>query len=225
MLKSFRSYLRRLSNGFVLALCIALTITLIAVSLSAKSPFIRSSNLETEQIDEGSEYWAIFGHRLKITDTLLVAFTCALWFVTYRLVKTSKDAAERQLRAHVSGGRWRARIERESAGANPIHPLAYATSLSGGRFKIIEPVELFDIHINNHGQTPARLHHFSFGFFDAAGPVPENPPYGERLPHSDAIGAPENQSKLVQSVPYPAGRWARAAICGRFYWTDVMDRE
>ena len=72
MLKSFRSYQRRPSNGFVLALCIALTITLIAVSLSAKSPFTRSTNLETEQIDEGSEYWAIFGHRLKITDTLLV---------------------------------------------------------------------------------------------------------------------------------------------------------
>jgi hypothetical protein len=26
-------------------------------------------------------------------------------------------------------------------------------------------------------------------------------------------------------VDYPAMRWVRMAICGRFYWTDVLDRE
>jgi hypothetical protein len=58
---------------------------------------------------EGTEFWAPFyGYRLKITDTLVAAFTAllfvatfALWWSTRRLVKGADKNAERQLRAYV----------------------------------------------------------------------------------------------------------------------------
>src|SRR5271154_2529187 len=97
--------------------------------------------------------------------------------------------------------------------------------IANGRWRVIEPIGFFDIHINNHGQTPARLHHLQWGFFDASGAVPDDPPYEDRVPQVDAIGSPQNQSKFVRRVEYPAGRWARVVICGRFYWADVLGRE
>jgi hypothetical protein len=59
--------------------------------------------------EQGTEFWAPFyGYRLKVTDTLLVAFTfllfnatIALWWSTRRLVRGAEKTAERQLRAYV----------------------------------------------------------------------------------------------------------------------------
>jgi hypothetical protein len=88
MLKIF---LRRPTNAFLIALCIAPAIALASVSLSPNSPFNQRSDISAEQSakrstqserspqsDEASEYWTIFGHHLKITDTLLVLFTFTL---------------------------------------------------------------------------------------------------------------------------------------------------
>jgi hypothetical protein len=58
---------------------------------------------------QGSEFWpALYGYRLKVTDTLLVAFTfllfwatLALWLSTRRLVSGAEITAKRQLRAYV----------------------------------------------------------------------------------------------------------------------------
>jgi hypothetical protein len=158
-------------------------------------------------------------------EAILAFITFLLCLATVDLVETSKDAAQRQLRAYVSGGGWRARNERETPIGVPVHPNAHVIPTASGRWTVIEPIDFFDIHINNHGQTPARLHHIRFGFFDATAPVPDEPPYGDRIVQVDAIGSPRNQSKFVRRVEYPATRWARMAICGRFYWTDVLDRE
>jgi hypothetical protein len=162
---------------------------------------------------------------IKLGEALLAFITILLWLATRDLVATSKDTGQRQLRAYVSGGGWRACNQWESAVANPINPDAFASPLPNGRFLITAPIGFFDIHINNHGQTPARLHHIRWGFFDAAGTVPNDPPYGDLVVQNDAIGSPRNQSKFVRRVEYPSGRWARVAICGRFYWSDVLDRE
>jgi hypothetical protein len=58
--------------------------------------------------DKASEYWAIVGHRLKITDTLLAAFTFALCLIGWwqgrqlkRTVAHMEGANETQLRAYV----------------------------------------------------------------------------------------------------------------------------
>jgi hypothetical protein len=58
--------------------------------------------------NEASEYWVIFGRRLKITDTTLVAVTflifiatCFLWWATRRLVREAQETSRRQLRAYI----------------------------------------------------------------------------------------------------------------------------
>jgi hypothetical protein len=182
-----------------------------------------SSAIHTDNGSNQSSEITFIG--IKLGEALLAFITVLLWLATRDLVATSKDTAQRQLRAYVSGGGWRARDQWESAVENPINPDAFATPLPNGRFLITAPIGFFDIHINNHGQTPARLHHIQWGFFDAAGPVPDDPPYQPLVVQNDAIGSPRNQSKFVRRVEYPAGRWARVAICGRFYWADVLDRE
>ena len=92
MLKSF---LRRPSNAFLIAVCIVLAIALVSV---LSLPFKQLSEINTE----ASEYWTIFGHHLKITDTLLVLFTFTLWWATRDLVKGAEATAERELRAYIS---------------------------------------------------------------------------------------------------------------------------
>jgi hypothetical protein len=184
------------------------------------------SNPHTENGSNDRAEWN-FPFGLRPGEVMLVLFTVLLWLSTADIADTAKDTAQRQLRAYVSGGGWRARVEREGPIGVRHHPLAHVieTETVPVRWRIIEPLDSFDIHINNHGQTPARLHHIRFGFFDAAAPIPDIPPYGDLIVQVDAIGSPRNQSKFVRRVDYPAARWPRMAICGRFYWTDVLDRE
>jgi hypothetical protein len=77
----------------------AVVLTAIAIDFACAQP----------QEIHASEFWTIFGRDLKITDTLLVAFTAllflataALWWSTRRLVRGAQRSAERQLRAYVA---------------------------------------------------------------------------------------------------------------------------
>jgi hypothetical protein len=62
-----------------------------------------------ESSDQGTEFWPpLYGYRLKVTDTLLVAFTfllfcatIALWWSTRKLWKSGELHSERELRAYV----------------------------------------------------------------------------------------------------------------------------
>jgi hypothetical protein len=195
----------------------------IRIEATQKANINKQQSAESARPDVSSTERTFIG--IKPGEALLALFSVLLWLATRDLVATSKDAAQRQLRAYVSGGGWRTRSERDAPAGVQVHPLAYVIETTPGRWRVLEPLDSFDIHINNHGQTPARLHHIRFGFFDAAGPVPDDPPYGDRVVQVDAIGSPRNQSKFVRRVEYPAGHWPRVAICGRFYWSDVLDRE
>jgi len=93
-----------------------------------------------ENARDGTEFWPpLFGYRLKITDTLLVAFTALLFAATVFLYRATRDlvqgaeiTAERQLRAYVS------------AAPNIIFPFDAKTTVEMG------------FRVENHGQTPAR---------------------------------------------------------------------
>jgi hypothetical protein len=115
-------------------------------------------------------------------------------------------------RAYVSGGGCRY-VE------VTVQPGVY-----GGVAERRTPTNSFEVHINNHGKTPARVHHFRFCFCDAAAPLPQDPPYGGPMILRDAIG-PGVQGRRVKMVEIPQGQFARIAICGRFYWRDIWDRE
>lgn len=89
--------------------------------------------------EETTEFWSIFGHKFKITDSLLALFTfflfCAttgLWWATRRLVIAADQTAKRQLRAYVTHEikGWR--------GVNDGRPMATQIALLA------------------YGQTPAR---------------------------------------------------------------------
>jgi hypothetical protein len=128
MLRQFR---RAPTNGFILAVCIALAIALISVLLSpphsGERPGIdlkqnTEKSIETNQQsnhtpsaiekssktdsahrgEEITEFWTVFGRRLKITDTLLVLFTFTLWLATRDLVIGADETAQRQLRAYLT---------------------------------------------------------------------------------------------------------------------------
>lgn len=68
-----------------------------------------SSEDTKDRSNEASEYWTVFGHILKITDSLLVVFTALLfaatiflYWATKSLVIGAEETAKRQLRAHVA---------------------------------------------------------------------------------------------------------------------------
>jgi hypothetical protein len=88
--------------------------------------------------DEASEFWTIFGRRLKITDTFLVVFTFLvfgatglLWWTTRDLVRGAEDTAERQLRAYV------------------LPEKALLVNIN-------DPTPHYIFHAKNYGQTPPR---------------------------------------------------------------------
>jgi hypothetical protein len=117
--------------------------------------------------EEGTEFWPAFlGYRLKITDTLVAAFTAllffatvALWVSTRNLVRGAEKTAERQLRAYV-----------------------FATAARVRHFAINEPVEI-EVLIRNTGQTPA------YGVYHCMSIAMSNPPL--RLDELDFSDAPK----------------------------------
>jgi hypothetical protein len=103
-------------------------------------------NLHSPQVvEEPSEFWAVLGYRLKVTDSLLVLFTallfaatCLLWKATKGLVIGADKTSKRQLRAYVflNGTRytshvdipsgtifWRIRVAWKNGGVTPTRLL------------------------------------------------------------------------------------------------------
>jgi hypothetical protein len=92
---------------------------------------------------EGTEFWpAIYGYRLKVTDTLLVAFTLLLalatgllWRATNKLVEGAEKTAERQLRAYIHieksiltfvDDKWKLLTRIRNFGQTPAHDVRWA---------------------------------------------------------------------------------------------------
>jgi hypothetical protein len=123
----------------------------------------------------------------------------------------------------VSGGGCKQVIQRVSrSAAVNTQPNASIFQQPDGTFIIVEATGDFELHINNHGKTPARLHHAQVGFCDAASP-PAIPPDEIIFPQFDNIG-PGTQSRLLRLIPIPQGRFTRTAVFGRFYWDDIWGR-
>jgi hypothetical protein len=127
-------------------------------------------------------------------------------------------------RAYVSGGGCR-QIERRLSVDHDEElydrSVGIIETADGSRILLV-PTGKFELHINNHGKTPARLHHVAIRFCDAAA-LPLEPVYGAPFPKSDAI-APGAQSRLIGTVDIPEGGPDRVAICGRYYWDDIWGR-
>ncbi|SHN86907.1 hypothetical protein [Bradyrhizobium erythrophlei] len=94
--------------------------------------------------EDGTEFWpALFGYKLKITDTVIAAFTALLFWATYllwratqRLVIGADQTSENQLRAYVSmRGKFvyafdekrycRVRYDIENLGQTPAHNVCH----------------------------------------------------------------------------------------------------
>jgi hypothetical protein len=78
--------------------------------------------------DEGTEFWAAFlGYRLKVTDTLIAAFTAllflatvALWLATRNLVRGAERTSEQQLRAYVYTETTPLRLDQANLGVETL---------------------------------------------------------------------------------------------------------
>jgi hypothetical protein len=139
-------------------------------------------------------------------------------------LKRSADATERSLfeleRAYISGGGVRQVAQRIAQNVDVgIQGNESVLPQSDGRFIIVMPIPIFEIHINNYGKTPARLSHVRFGFCDAADP-PSTPKYEDYRTVTDFIG-PGTMGRFLTTVPIPEGRFTRIAIFARFYWQDI----
>jgi hypothetical protein len=75
----------------------------------AEPPEEKFHNTNEQGGEQGTEFWPpLWGYRVKVTDSLLVAFTFLLfvatwllWRATRNLVRGADQTAERQLRAYV----------------------------------------------------------------------------------------------------------------------------
>jgi hypothetical protein len=163
--------------------------------------------------------------------TIIAAFITAL--ATLKIAKFTKTlylVSRDQLnhsheinRAYVSGGGARLIVSRTSN--KPIAaPNSVIAQRPDGLYDILEPInDFFELHANNHGQTPARLHHVRVGFCDASLPLPTVPRYEDPIPCRDDLG-PATQSRFLRQIRL-SEKWDRTAICGRFYWSDIWNRE
>ncbi len=130
----------------VLAAILLAAIPFVAVnslSQDAQPPGQQAESRGQAGDEQGSEFWPpIYGYRLKITDTLLVAVTfllfvatLALWWSTRSLVKGAELTSERQLRAYLvvnvkdfvwprsQGGPLTITLEIKNTGQTPAHDL------------------------------------------------------------------------------------------------------
>jgi hypothetical protein len=115
----------------------------------------------TQANPDGNEHWpAVFGYRLKVTDTLVALFTGLLFVATmflYRatkgLVAGAENTAQRQLRAYVyiektnfkiTGSTWKITFRIRNFGQTPAHNVtlrsaACAVDWNGGNPEIPVP--------------------------------------------------------------------------------------
>jgi hypothetical protein len=163
-----------------------------------------------------------------ISPAVTAAATFAIAWLTRRLWQISQSELKRSQeieRAYVSGGGWR-HLSQTVQGRGLIPPDvpsdANVQVQPNGDYLVLQPTTEFELHVNNHGKTPAFLHHVRVGFCDATA-VPGEPPYGEHFALNDAIG-PGDQSRRLGTVPIES-KGPRTAICGRYYWRDVWGRE
>jgi hypothetical protein len=159
--------------------------------------------------------------------TLTAIATGAVAYFTWTIKRINVSQLERSQeveRAYVSGGGARNLRQRTVRDEDEIPINASVLPQPDGTFIIFETTRFFQLHINNHGKTPGRLHHARVGYCDAAAP-PDDPPYGPMFPQFDNIG-PGTQSRFLRLIEMPPPeRFARTAICGRFYWADIWGRE
>ncbi len=175
-------------NAFLAALAVALAIAVAGLvhalvqcpPYCASAAAATSAGAETAESDsgcgkcrtqtqqgeaEGNEFWPAFlGYRLKITDTLLAAFTALLWWATRGLVKGADKTAERQLRASIYVEKttltfvdddWKLIIRIRNFGQTPAHNVEWASKAAvvdwnGGNPKIPLPNE-------NDTETPGSM--------------------------------------------------------------------
>jgi hypothetical protein len=107
--------------------------------------------------DQGTEFWAVFGHRLKITDTVISLFTAflalatfCLWLATRNLVASGEKASRTQLRAYVGVGATDFGFETPGEKDPKYVPLNPANPVPGYVLKDFQTVT-----VTNFGQTPA----------------------------------------------------------------------
>jgi hypothetical protein len=171
--------------------------------------------------EEGTEFWApLFGHGLKITDTLLVAVTfllfgatIALWWSTRRLVKGAEDTAERQLRAYVD-------ISEVACAIVPIE------GSQTGQVNAASTVT-----IKNFGATPANsvistprtiIREYPLG--SVALPPPTRPPIEARLAPGAhrTFGCPTEEGIVT---PVQLADWDKGVVAIYTYGTITYDDE
>jgi hypothetical protein len=110
-------------------------------------------------------------------------------------------------RAYVSGGGVQAR-----------HIVEIYSTASGQTARSIPLTGDFEIHMNNHGMTPAELMEIAIGFCDST-KIPLEPTYNPE-PFHDWLG-PGTQSRPMLWRKIPTDRPA-SAIYGRLYYRDIF---
>jgi hypothetical protein len=186
----------------------------------------RERGSDTPEGDQqGSEFWSpLYGYRLKVTDTLLIAVTfllfwatLALWLSTRQLVKGAEITAERQLRAYV-----------------------FVTGTG-----LLEPHETHDwrfVHqfkIQNTGITPAYKLRVESLTRPHAHPIPQDfdfditPPgrnpsvmmlaAGQTVEHHSLADEPLSEADLISLKSQGSAR--RLYTFGTVYYEDAFGRE
>jgi hypothetical protein len=165
-----------------------------------------------------AEFWGVL--ITAIATGAVAYFTGTIWLVNRSQLARSQEVE----RAYVSGGGLK-QVAQFVIKDFDVGPPANASYLPqpDGSFTTVVETGYFELHINNHGKTPARLHHAQVGFCDAADP-PLVPPDEAIFPLYDNIG-PGAQSLFLKLIRIPESRFERIAVFGRFYWTDSWDRE
>jgi hypothetical protein len=158
---------------------------------------------------------AVHTRNLVIFTVLLVAVTAGLvlvgiWHAGH--VRDSAKATERLATATQRNVDLVLEIERPYVSGGGVKALMM---VSPGLFGLSGE---FEIHINNHGKTPALLQYIEYGYCDASNP-PLPITFGTPIPLKDSIG-PGTQSRPLRRVPLQYV-YTNPAIYARFHYSDI----
>jgi hypothetical protein len=137
----------------------------------AKSGGSANCQLRAQHAEEElTESWAVFGYRLKVTDTLVAAFTAllffatgGLWLATRSLVKGADKNAEMQLRAYVfiskthlehDGAGWKLSFKIKNFGQTPAHNVKVTSKSEAVSWNNGKPVLSAPDETDNVGSMP-----------------------------------------------------------------------
>jgi hypothetical protein len=149
---------------------------------------------------------------------LIAGVQAVLFLVQLRLMRESLTPAKEAAEAARDAAKHIPVVERAYVSGGGAFTAQQTIDKTGNRI-LITPVDPFQLTVDNHGKTPARVIHIEIGFCNASA-IPPAPQYTVTRLFNGVI--PPGKEGAGTGITFTRAQIAGDCIFGRFYYWDIF---